>query len=71
MTVVPAYGRDYKSKAEAVADWEAGKDFIVQDISSRWDGKACSCRDFPKTQTINIRYKKRTQIALVKGCKDI
>ena len=26
-TVVPAYGRDYKSKAAAIADWNAGKDF--------------------------------------------
>lgn len=26
-TVTPAYGRDYKSKAAALADWKAGKDF--------------------------------------------
>ena len=24
---VPAYGRDYKSKAAVLADWKAGKDF--------------------------------------------
>lgn len=24
---VPAYGRDYKSKAAVLADWNAGKDF--------------------------------------------
>lgn len=27
MTVVPAYGRDYKSKADALQDWHNGKDF--------------------------------------------
>ena len=25
--VTPAYGRDYKSKAAALADWNNGKDF--------------------------------------------
>ena len=28
MTVLPAYGRDYKSKKAALADWHAGKDFV-------------------------------------------
>lgn len=27
--VTPAYGRDYKSQKAAVADWFAGKDFIL------------------------------------------
>lgn len=25
--ITPAYGRDYKSKSAALADWQAGKDF--------------------------------------------
>ncbi len=29
LTLLPAYGRDYKSKAEAIVDFIAGKDFIV------------------------------------------
>jgi hypothetical protein len=39
---IPAYGRDYKSKAAVLADWKAGKDF--------WDcvsGQYLSARDFP------------------------
>ena len=27
MTVLPAYGRDYKNKDAVLADWLAGKDF--------------------------------------------
>lgn len=27
ITVTPAYGRDYKNKAEVFADWDADKDF--------------------------------------------
>lgn len=30
MTITPAYGRDYKSKAGVLGDWLAGKDFIIQ-----------------------------------------
>jgi hypothetical protein len=27
MTIISAYGRDYKTKVAALADWDAGKDF--------------------------------------------
>ena len=27
ISVFPAYGRDYKSRAALIADWQAGKDF--------------------------------------------
>lgn len=29
VTLTPAYGRDYKSGKAAVADYDAGKDFIL------------------------------------------
>lgn len=29
LTVTGAYGRDYKTAAAAVADWLAGKDFLI------------------------------------------
>ncbi len=32
ISAVPAYGRDYKTKADVLADWEAGKDFLIQDM---------------------------------------
>jgi hypothetical protein len=65
---VPAYGRDYNSKAAAVADWNAGKDFVVQDIGAgRDNGRAVSKRDLEGQQvTVNIRYKKLTMVAPVK-----
>lgn len=69
MTVTPAYGRDYKSKADAIADWNGGKDFIIADISSPDDGRMCSCRDFPESQKIQLRYKKLTQVCIVNGAK--
>lgn len=57
VTVTPAYGRDYKSLAAAKADWEAGKDFILQDITSPWDGKPCNKEDMKDAHVI-VRYGK-------------
>lgn len=34
VTLTPAYGRDYKTKKEFMADFEAGKDFIINTIST-------------------------------------
>lgn len=45
MTVTPAYGRDYTSAVEAKAAWNSGKDFIIRDITSRWDGKPINKQD--------------------------
>ena len=57
--VVPAYGRDYKSAKDAKADFAAGKDFIYQNF----DGTgATSVRDFAAGVTVNIRYKRMTQV---------
>jgi hypothetical protein len=38
--LLPAYGRTYKSHAAALADWQAGKDFLCYD-----GGGYCSIRD--------------------------
>jgi hypothetical protein len=63
LSAVPAYGRDYKTKKEVLADWEAGKDFIIQDMfRSGYVNK----NDAPKGATVNIRYKRLTQVCPVK-----
>ena len=66
-TLTPAYNRDYKSATAATLDYLSGKDFILADISSQWDGKPCSCRDFPN-QCVVLRYYKfrRTTTATYK-----
>jgi len=55
MTLTPAYGRDYKSKKAVLADWEAGKDFIIADIMSKWDGKPANKSDLVG-ETVMLRY---------------
>ena len=39
LVLVPAYGRTYKTKKEALSDWKAGKDFKIK------VGPYCSIRD--------------------------
>ena len=55
MTVIPAYGRDYKSKKAVLADWRAGKDFMCAVT-----GSYLSIRD--NVPNVFIRYNKKQRI---------
>ena len=57
---IPAYGRDYKSKASVLADWQAGKDF-----QCALTGRYLSVRDNLPAQ-VWIRYSKLTKLVRVK-----
>ena len=65
-TLIPAYGRDYKSKAAALADFEAGKDFMIADFSHPDDGRYANKADLPDGAVLNIRYKRLTMLCVVK-----
>ena len=70
ITLVPSYGRDYKSGKEVQAAWDAGKDFTIQDIMHPDDGRQINKEDAEKIGgTFNIRYKKLTQIKVIKVAK--
>ena len=60
LTLIPAYGRDYSSRAEAVADWLADKDF--EDAS--WDatGRYVNRPQVADGETVIIRFKRATQL---------
>jgi hypothetical protein len=69
MTLQPAYGRDYKSKAAVLADFDAGKDFIVADLFSGYGFD----KPINKPQvlemgvrSVNIRYARNTKVAVIK-----
>ena len=67
ITLVPSYGRDYKSGKEVQAAWDAGKDFTIQNVFSPDDGRQINKEDAEKTGgTFNIRYKRNTQIKVIK-----
>ena len=65
LTLISAYGRDYKSQAEVHADWDANKDFIISDISCKWDRSYINKTDAIAYDRVKIRYKKLQQIALI------
>ncbi len=65
ITVTPAYGRDYKTAKEVEADWEAGKDFRISDMSHPNDGSYVNKQDAPKGGTIKIRFARLTKIASI------
>lgn len=66
LTLVPAYGRDYKSQKEVREAWNTGKDFLINDMSSTYNGKYVNKDDLVEwTGTLNIRYKRLTQVCVI------
>jgi len=68
VSMVPAYGRDYKSKKALLEDWNAGKDFQLQTIH---DNRYTSIRDVEElkkegVKSLNIRYDRLTKICVIK-----
>jgi hypothetical protein len=65
MTLTPAYGRDYNSVKAVKKAFDDGLDFIVNDISSPWDGKYTSKYELARCRIdrVMIRYGKLRKIA--------
>lgn len=70
LTLVPAYGRDYKSKSELAAAWQQGLDFLAQDMRPGMSGYT-SIRDLPQFKEqhithLHFRYNHQTLVHVVK-----
>ena len=66
LTVLPAYGRDYKSAKAVKAHWAEGKDFVIASIMDPNDGKYINKEDADKAGiTVCIRYKNKTQVVVI------
>lgn len=63
MELTPAYGRDYKTAKEAIAAFNAGKDFLG-DFSTGF--KPINKPQIPIGSSVMIRYKANTQVAIAK-----
>lgn len=68
MTLVPAYGRDYTSKAKVLADLKDGKDFIISDMTSPHDGLPANAESLKGAgvTVLNVRYKQNRNVAVFK-----
>lgn len=66
-TLTPAYGRDYKTAKAVKADWQDGKDFIIADYFSEWDGKPMNREQAKPGEVFNIRYHGLRKIVVVRA----
>ena len=69
MTLLPAYGRDYKSAKAVQADWNANKDFIIGDLFHVGSGKPTNKSDLARmgvTETLMVRYDRQLKQVQVK-----
>jgi len=68
ITISPAYGRDYTSKAKALADWDANKDFVIQDIRLSGYVSKSQVPDLIRDDIskIMLRYNKMHMVVLLK-----
>ena len=68
VTAIPAYGRDYKSKAAVLTDWESGRDFKLSDFNfgdayfSRAEADLLKQRG---ATHLHIRYSRLEKIAVI------
>lgn len=60
MTLTPAYGRDYKSQAQVLADFNANKDFLAWTPESR--GLTVNKEQIPIGTFVQFRYSKQTKV---------
>lgn len=68
LTLVPAYGRDYKSEATLLADWKAGMDFRIMDASCRYSGAYINQQDAlntPALREVHVRYDRLLKQAII------
>ena len=55
-TVIPAYGRDYRSVKDVMADFDANKDFMISDMASRFDGRYINKEQLSAGDILAVRY---------------
>ena len=68
LTLLPAYGRDYKSKKAFINDIKSNKDFIVAESRqyiNKQQFKELNINEF------NIRYKNLTEVKRINVSKDL
>lgn len=63
ISVIPAYGRDYKTEAEVQAAWDAGSDFLIEDYAL---SGYVNIGDKPDNFTLQVRYAKQSKIHIIK-----
>lgn len=68
MELTPAYSRDYKNVSEVTAAFHGGLNFILNDMSSPWDGKPFNVENARELglSHVRIRYGQLKKVAGVR-----
>ena len=65
-TLIPAYGRDYKSIKAVKEDYNADKDFIIADFFDPGDGKPINKSQIDQLgMKVSIRYNNLQKIVVI------
>ncbi len=72
-TLTPAYGRDYKSKKAVMEDLLAGKDFVLHDFMSSYNGKVCDLDDLRKAgyASVHVRYDALRKVLVIEDIANL
>lgn len=65
INAVPAYGRDYTSKAKLMADWESGKDFHAVGLMGAGYFNKDSFVNETEDISIEMRYAKQMKVCII------
>lgn len=68
LTLVPAYGRDYRSAKAAREAFEAGKDWLIATMFHKDCGRYCNLAGLQsdgKVSSVNLRYSNRRKLTVV------
>lgn len=68
ITLSPAYGRDYKSAKAVKEDFNADKDFIIEDVVNPWCGKPANRSQLVADgyDCFEIRFSQMRKLTMVK-----
>lgn len=68
ITIGPAFGRDYTSKAKALADWDANLDFMIHDMrhSGYISKSSAPYLEWMGVTAIHLRYNNMRMVVVLK-----
>jgi len=62
VALVTSIHRDYKSKEEVLKDFDANKDFTINDPVSKWDGKLVNKEQLKSGDAVTFRFAKLKRV---------
>lgn len=66
LTLIPAHGRDYASRAAVIKAWTDGADFLIQNFGHRYEGKPIGKTSADQERlTVHIRYRQLRRVIVI------